>query len=476
MSLSLPLNETSQPVELLLSVSRDGSRTLASQIEDQLRSAIRRGALKPGAQVPSTRDLARQLRVSRRVVVEVYAQLAAEGYLNVRQGARPRVANGSATTSAASAEPAPKPPRVRFDFRPSRPDVSAFPRASWLRSLRTSLASVGDAELTYGDPRGAGTLRVTLADYLGRVRGVVADPERIVVTNGYSQGLTLVCQGLVAAGASRIAVENPGTLDDREIVTRTGLEVVPIGVDEAGIRMEELERAAPDAVIVTPAHQQPTGVVLSGDRRTALIAWLRDHDAFAIEDDYDAEYRYDRAAVGALQGLAPDRVVYAGSTSKTLMPALRLGWLALPASLVAAVSHEKLIADRGATRIEHYAFADFVARGELDRHLRRMRVRYRKQRDALIQALARELPEATVTGIAAGLHVNAQLPGSDDEQAIRAQAERRGVVFNTMSDYRSDSHDDPPTLMLGYGRLPEPAIVPGVQAIAEAVRAARESG
>ena len=240
--------------------------------------------------------------------------------------------------------------------------------------------------------------------------------------------------------------------------------------------MEELERAAPDAVIVTPAHQQPTGVVLSGDRRTALIAWLRDHDAFAIEDDYDAEYRYDRAAVGALQGLAPDRVVYAGSTSKTLVPALRLGWLALPAALVAAVSHEKLIADRGATRVEHYAFADFVARGELDRHLRRMRVRYRKQRDALIQALARELPEATVTGIAAGLHLNAQLPGTDDEQAILAQAVRRGVVFNTMTDYRSDSHDDPPMLMLGYGRLPEPAIVPGVHAIAEAVRAAREGG
>ena len=466
-------DETSQPIELLLSVTRDGGTTLGAQMEDQLRSAIRTGAVRQGAQVPSTRDLARQLGVSRRIVVDVYAQLAAEGYLNLRQGARPRVAQGAAATAPAGAVAAPTAARVRFDFRPSRPDVSAFPRASWLRSLRTSLAGMSDADLIYGDPRGADPLRETLADYLGRVRGVVADPARIVVTNGYSQGLTFVCQGLVAAGAKRIAVENPGTLDDREIVARAGLEPVPIGVDEAGIRVDELERAAPDAVIVTPAHQQPTGVVLSGDRRSALIAWLRDNDAIAIEDDYDAEYRYDRAAVGALQGLAPDRVVFAGTTSKTLAPALRLGWLVLPQSLLEAVSYERFIAERGAARIEQYALADFVARGELDRHLRRMRIRYRKQRDALIQALAHELPEATVTGIAAGLHVNAQLPEADDEHAIQGEAERRGVFISTMSDYRSDSHDDPPTLMLGYGRVPEPAIVAGVRELAEAVRATR---
>ncbi len=467
------MDETSQPIELLLSVSREGRGTLGSQIEDQLRSAIRTGALREGAQVPSTRDLARQLGVSRRIVVEVYAQLAAEGYLILRQGARPRVKEGASAASASDAQAVPRASRERYDFRPSRPDVSAFPRASWLRSLRTALTNMTDAELSYGDPRGIEALRVTLAEYLGRVRGVVADPERIVITNGYAQGLALVCQALVAEGAKRIAVENPGTLDDREIIDRMGLEIVPISVDEAGIRVDELVRAAPDAVIVTPAHQQPTGVILSGDRRTALISWLRESSAIAIEDDYDAEYRYDRAAVGALQGLAPDRVVFAGTTSKTLVPALRLGWLVLPPQLVPAVAHEKLIVDRGAVRIEQHAFADFVARGELDRHLRRMRVRYRRQRDALIRELARELPEVTVTGISAGLHVNAQLPASDDEQAIREEAERRGVGLATMSEYRSDAHDDPPTLMLGYGRVPEPAIVPGVHEIAEAVRAAR---
>ena len=229
---SWPLDETSQPLELLLSVSRDGSRTLGAQIEDQLRRAIRDGALRPGARVPSTRDLARQLGVSRRVVVDAYAQLAAEGYLSLRQGARPRVSDAAAVASEARAVAAPAAPRARFDFRPSVPDVSTFPRAAWLRSLRHALATITDADLGYGDPRGVEVLRSALADYLGRVRGVVADPEHIVVTNGYTQGLGLVCHALAAAGAQRIALEDPSNPEDGLVAARAGLEPVPIGVDE----------------------------------------------------------------------------------------------------------------------------------------------------------------------------------------------------------------------------------------------------
>jgi GntR family transcriptional regulator / MocR family aminotransferase len=473
------MKEASQPLDLLVSVTRGGPVTLAGQIEDRLRRAIREGALRGGSQMPSTRDLAIQLNVSRRVVVEAYAQLAAEGYLNLRQGARPRVSENTVVSDPAPVDPLPAPGRLRFDFRPSRPNLSAFPRASWLRSLRTALAEMTDAELGYGDPRGADTLRIALADYLGRVRGVVAEPDRVVVTFGYAQGLYLVCRALANAGATRIGMEDPSNIDDREIVTSAGLQPVSIGVDEDGLRIDELERAAPDAVIVTPAHQQPTGVVLSRERRTALLAWLRTHDTIAIEDDYDAEYRYDRVAVGALQGLAPDRVVYAGTTSKTLIPALRLGWLVLPATLVKGVTEAKIVSDRGATRIEEYAFADFIARGELDRHLRRMRVAYRKQRDALIEAIAEELPGAEVTGISAGLHVTVRLPPTYDDVALREQAGRQRILFNTMSDYREGGDDEAPTLMLGYGDVPEPAIVPGLREIAKAVRAAsseRESG
>jgi GntR family transcriptional regulator/MocR family aminotransferase len=231
--------------------------------------------------------------------------------------------------------------------------------------------------------------------------------------------------------------------------------------------VDALERVG--AVAVTPAHQHPTGVVLTPQRRTRLLAWLREHDAYAIEDDYDAEYRYDRAAVGALQGLDPDRVIYAGSASKTLAPALRLGWLVVPPVLLDAVTQEKILADRGTARIEQYAFADFLARGELDRHLRRMRTRYRAQRDAFVTALAEELPEATVHGIAAGLHVTVRLPHGHDQDAISAEARRRRVEIETLSDYAVSG---PPTLMLGYAQTPLPAIRAGVAELAAAVRAA----
>jgi GntR family transcriptional regulator/MocR family aminotransferase len=467
------VDETSQPIELLLSVSRDRSRTLGAQIEDQLRQAIRDGALRPDARVPSTRDLARQLGVSRRVVVDAYAQLSAEGYLSLRQGARPRVSQAAAVAGAslpAADRPA---PRARFDFRPSVPDVSTFPRAAWLRSLREAVVSITDAELGYGDPRGVAELRSALADYLGRVRGVVADPERIVVTNGYTQGLGLVCHALAGAGAKRIALEDSSNPEDAMVALRAGLAIVRVGVDESGTRVEELERVQADMVVLTPAHQHPTGVVLSGDRRTALLAWLRERGAIAIEDDYDAEYRYDRAAVGALQGLDPDRVVYAGSASKTLAPALRLGWLVVPPALLEAVVEQKFLADRGTARIEQLAFADFLGRGELDRHLRRMRARYRARRDALVQALAVVLPEAAVSGVAAGLHVTVRLPDGDDEQAIREQARLRRIEVETMSDFRPIAGGRSPALVLGYAQMPEPTIRAGVRALAEAVRAAR---
>jgi GntR family transcriptional regulator/MocR family aminotransferase len=465
------VDETSQPIELLLTVTRDGPGTLGAQIEDQLRRAIRDGSLKPGARVPSTRDLARQLGVSRRIAVDAYSQLAAEGYLTVRQGARPFVSDAATVTGAPGPAPAGPGPPPRFDFRPSVPDVAAFPRTAWLRSLRAGLSAITDHELAYGDPRGVESLRSALADYLGRVRGVVADQDRVVVTCGFLQGLGVVCHSLAERGAKRIAVEDPGFDEQRMVAERAGLEVVPVAVDAAGIRVEELARTGADAVMLSPAHQHPTGVVLSSERRGELVAWLQRRGAIAIEDDYDAEFRYDRAAVGALQGLAPDRVVYAGSTSKTLAPALRIGWLVVPPALLDVVTRHKVLADRGTARIEQYAFADFLLRGELDRHLRRMRVRYRAKRDTLLAALADELPDATVRGIAAGLHATVELPGGYDQRAIHDAAAERRIAIETMLDYRPDP-DGPATLMLGYGAVPEPAIRAGVRELAQAVRAA----
>jgi GntR family transcriptional regulator/MocR family aminotransferase len=445
---------------------------MGAQIEEHLRQAIRSGALKPGVQMPSTRDLARQLGVSRGVVVNAYAQLGAEGYLVVRQGVRPRVSDAAALAAPADQE-APPAAIPRFDFRPWLPDVSLFPRDAWLRCVKRGLAGMTDEDLGSDDPRGALRLRGALADYLGRVRGVVADPARMVVTTGYRQSEGLVCRALAQAEARRIALEDPGHPEQRVTARRAGLEPVLIGVDEAGLRVEDLERAGADAVILTPAHQAPTGSALSGERRTALLAWLREHDAIAIEDDYDAEYRYDRAAIGALQGLEPEHVVYAGSVSKTLVPGLRMGWLVVPAQLVDAVVEEKRLADRVTAMIEQHAFAEFLAAGEHDRHLRRMRARYRSRRDALVAALAAELPEATVEGIAAGLHATVRLPDADDEGAILEEAQRRRIALETMDDYRGGASRGAPTLLLGYGQIAEPSIRPGVRALAEAIRTTR---
>lgn len=463
--------ETSLAVDVLLSVRRGGAGTFGEQLEDQLRRAIRGGTLKPGTRLPSTRDLARQLGISRNIAVEAYAQVAAEGYLQLQPNARPRVSHAVARSPAPRVDEPPRPPGPRFDFRPSRPDVSTFPRGAWLRSLRRALATMTNADFALSDPRGVDALRAELADYLGRVRGVVAEPARVVVTCGYSQGLGLVCHALKARGARRIAFEDPSNPEQHEIAARAGLDTTAIAVDGDGIRVDLLERSGADAVAVTPAHQDPTGVVLSSERRTALAGWLRANQAIAIEDDYDAEYRYDRAAVGALQGLAPDRVVYCGSASKILAPALRLGWLVVPSTLVAAVSHEKLLTDRSTAHVEQFAFADLVQRGELDRYLRRMRISYRARRDLMIEALAHELPAATITGIAAGLHINVHLPEAVDEAALLAECERRRIVFSTFArEYRSRARGA--ILMLGYAQTHESAIAAGVRELASAVRAA----
>ena len=467
------LDESSQPIDLLLSVKRDPALRLGTQIEDQLRQAIRDGALRPDARIPSTRDLSRQLGVSRRVVVDAYDQLAAEGYLSLRQGARPRVSGAAAKAKRAASAPAVPPPRPRFDLRPSLPDVSMFPRQAWMRSVREALRSMTDDDLRYGDPRGVESLRSTLADYLGRSRGVVCDPEHVLITTGYTQGLGLVCHALAERGARRIGLEDPSNPEDRLVVARARLQPVPIAVDSQGLTTSELARSDADAVTLTPAHQHPTGVVLSGERRNELLGWLRERNALAIEDDYDAEYRYDRAAVGAFQGLDPEHIVYAGSLSKTLAPALRIGWLILPPSLRDAVAAEKLRADRDTNRVEQHALADFLARGEMDRHIRRMRSRYRQRRDALVDALGDALPEASVSGAAAGLHVTIGLPGGDDERAIREEAERRRIALETMSEFRWSAGVWAPALLVGYGQLPEAAVPAAVHELARAVHAAR---
>ena len=457
----------SNSIDVLLSLDRTRG-PLRAQLEDQLRETVRAGRLGPGAALPSSRALARELGVSRGVVVEAYAQLAAEGYLVARQGAPTRVSEaaspGPGATPATAGE---RPPR--YDLRTGRPDVSLFPRNAWLASLRRALRDAPDARFDYGDPRGAPELRGALARYLGRVRGVACDAERVVVTSGMAQGMALFARALTAGGARRIAMEDPSSAPGRGQLASNGLEIVPIPVDEDGLQTSPLEDVQVDAVMITPAHQFPLGVVLAPERRAALLDWAAKTGALILEDDYDAEYRYDRQPVGAVQGLAPDLVAYAGSTSKTLAPGLRLGWLVVPGHLIGAVTAAKESDDLGTPVVEQLALADFLERGQLDRHLRRTRSIYRARRDALVAALERLLPDCPPAGVAAGLHLVVHLPAGTDEQAVLDAARSRGLGLAGISEHRVEP--GPPALLLGYGRLPEPAVEPAVGLLADSLRA-----
>jgi GntR family transcriptional regulator/MocR family aminotransferase len=465
----MPQDRTSRPLELLLPVRREPGVTLRAQLERHLREAVRSGRLRPGSALPSTRALAEQLGIARGVVVEAYDQLVAEGYLVARQGAATRVAD-AALVGAVPPRPAAPPRPLRYDFRPGVPALETFPRSAWLASLRKALQQAPHAALGYGDPRGQPALRQALVAYLGRVRGVAADPQQVLVCSGFAQGTALVCRALGRRGARRVAMEDPCHPGQRAIVAASGLEPVPVPVDDQGIQVDRLAAVGADAVLVTPAHQFPTGTVLAAERRGALVAWAQRHDAVIVEDDYDAEYRYDREPIGAVQGLAPDRVVYAGSASKTLAPALRLGWLVLPAWLTDAVAEQKALDDLASPALEQLAFAELLAGGGVDRHLRRNRARYRARRDALVTALAAHAPQVRVRGIAAGLHAVAELPPQTEEATVEAAARRRSVGVYPMRDYRFGGRGAAPAaLVLGYGGLGEPAIRRGVALLALAI-------
>ena len=455
-------------LDLLLPIDR-GAGALHRQIERALRDGIRDGRLVPGARLPSTRAAARELGVSRGVVSEAYAQLVAEGWLVARQGAPTRVA----------AAPAPSPPAPRgtrrpspppFDLMPGRPDLAAFPRDQWLAATRRVLRRMPDAALGYPDPRGTPELRHALAGYLGRARAVAPDPERTVVCSGVTQGIVLIARLLRERGDRTIAVEDPGFHLHRWSLQRAGLRPVGVPVDEEGLDVGALARSGARAVLVTPAHQMPTGVVLSPERRAALLTWAEQEDGLVVEDDYDAEYRFDRGPVGALQGLAPERVVYAGSASKSFAHGLRLGWLVLPERLAAPVAAERLAADGGGPVLEQLVLADLVERGDLDRHLRRTRREYRRRRSALLAALAEHLPGAEVVGVAAGLHALVLLPQAVDEVAVLQRAAAAGVAVESLRSLRVESSGRP-GLVLGYAHLPQPAIARAVAALGEVVAA-----
>jgi GntR family transcriptional regulator/MocR family aminotransferase len=457
--------------ELLLTIDRGSAAGLRSQLEAQLREAIRTGRLAGGEQVPSSRKLAHTLGLSRGLVQDCYAQLQSEGYLTSRAGSATRVA------PTAVARPLERPRQNNStnrrrhpvaDFRSGVPDLGLVPREDWSWAIREVCRTIPNNAFDYGDPVGEQQLRDVLAAYLGRVRSTAAGGDQIVICTGMAQAIALVLRVLATDGIDTLAVEDPGAWRfTAEQAAANGVALTPIAVDRDGLDVTLLERTEARAVLVTPAHQWPTGVVLAGHRRQQLIAWARERDAIIIEDDYDAEFRYDRDPVGAMQGLAPDAVISLGTVSKSLAPTLRLGWLLAPDRLLDRLALAKQVADRGSPGLDQLALAKMLESGRYDRHLRRMRTEYAKRREVLVAALALHAPGVAITGLAAGFHAVVTLPADAQENRIIEKAARRGVGLYGMSSMRHSAGPHQSQLILGFGDTSQSAIQAGIAAVGD---------
>ena len=440
--------------DLHLELDVTGTR-VRRRLEDALRGAIQAGRLAPGTRLPSTRTLATDLGLARNTVADAYGQLVAEGWLVAGHG------SGTWVAERVIAEP-PGPPAgagheaagPRYSLMPGLPDLTLFPVTAWLAAARRALSAAPAAALGYGDPRGQPELRQALADYLSRARGVRAAADRIVVCAGFTQALALLTQVLAGRGQGdgTLAVEEYGHEHHRKVIAAHGLAVRPLAVDERGARIADLGRAA--GALLTSAHQFPLGVPLAAERRTAAAAWAAATGGTVIEDDYDGEFRYDRQAVGAMQALAPDSVVYAGTASKTLAPGLRLAWLVLPRHLASDVIAARVLADRQASGPDQLALAELITSGGYDRHVRRGRLVYRRRREQLAAALRQHGLAARMTGVAAGLHVVVELPPGVSEEEVIAAAAARGLALSGLGEYAAPGARRAPALVVGFAAPP----------------------
>ncbi|MGW2524827.1 MocR-like pyridoxine biosynthesis transcription factor PdxR [Streptomyces sp. NPDC001617] len=475
--------------DLHLELSVTGGRRAA--LIAALREAVRSGRLAPGTRLPPYRSLAADLGVARNTVADAYAELVAEGWLTARQGSGTRVAERAEPLRHAGRGVANTPPRARarsasphararrtplethpktpphHDLRQGTPDASAFPRATWLTSYRRALQQAPNEVFGPGDPAGRVELREALAEYLARARGVRTAPDRIVVCSGFAHGLRLLFGGGVLRGP--LAVEAYGLPFHRELLAGAGVRTVPLPIDEHGAHVDRLGRER--AVLLTPAHQFPTGGPLHAERRAAVIDWARARGGVVLEDDYDGEFRYDRKPVGALQGLDPERVILLGSVSKSLSPAVRLGWMVLPERYVGAVLAAKGEREAWASVLDQLSLADFVASGAYDRHVRRMRQLYRRRRDRLVAALATHAPHIEVTGVAAGLHAVLRLPPGTERSAVKAAA-WQGIALDGLAGFRhpeTASMEAYDGLVVGYATPSEHAYGAALEALCGAL-------
>jgi GntR family transcriptional regulator / MocR family aminotransferase len=437
---------------------------LSDWLTESLRAAISDGRLPIGSRLPATRLLAAELRLSRGVVTEAYQRLTEDGHVAGRGRAGTVVVAVPVVAEAGVAAGLSRPATVvpepgldvfdslraapaRIDLTPGVPDLAAFPRAAWLRAERAVLSDLESSEFGYGDPSGTPALRRAVANWLARNRGIAADPDDLIIVAGVSQAIGLVAQVLKDRGIGEMAVEDPGSLGSRQHLQNWGMRTPPIPVDAGGLQVELLRESGARAVMATPAHHFPTGVVLEGERRRELIQWAAE-GGLIVEDDYDAEHRYDRPPVPALRAMLADQVIYAGSVSKLLAPSLRIGWMLPPPQYKEALIGMKRLADLGNAALPQLTLAHLMESGELERQLRFLRRRHRTRRDAMVDAISNYLPTATVHGAAAGLHLTITFDATLNDVDLAARALRKGIKTHPLSWHCQLPHA--PGLVLGY--------------------------
>ncbi|UOQ87857.1 PLP-dependent aminotransferase family protein [Agromyces endophyticus] len=448
-------------------------RRKAASLEEALRAAVTDGRLAPGTRLPPTRTLAHDLGLARNSVAEVYARLVGEGRLEARVGSGTWVRDIPTPVPGARID---RSTRFDLDLRGGLPDASGFARSAWSRAVARSLAEAPGTSFAYGALEGTVELRTALAGYLARTRGVVAGSDDLVVTHGFGELLSTVARALAATGRRRIAVEAYGHASHREVLAAAGLEPVPVELDRDGMVVDRLETAGVDAVLVTPAHQFPTGVPLSAPRRSALGDWARANGAIVIEDDYDGEFRFDGRAIGAFQSLAPEHTVYGGTASKALAPGLGIGWGVVPAGLRDAVLEQRRLSGAATDAISQLALAAFIGAGDYDRAVRGARLRYRARRELLERLVAERLPDARIAGLEAGLHCLLELPPGIAEAEVVREAADLGLRYGGLASYAADgatAESRPPTMVVGYGAPPEHRFEHAIAAVIASIEAAR---
>lgn len=460
-----------------INLNREDKLSLSRQIYRSVKESILSGKIEGGTKLPSSRELSEELHVARNVVIEGYEQLMAEGYVYSKNGSGTYISEGviladlERKVCIPQKHATPTKPAVSVSFRTGIPDLALIPIKKWAQFYHNIALDIEPNQMDYQDPFGDHTLRVILAQYLNRVRGTNTRPENIIITNGAAQSFNLLCQ-LISQNEYAL-VENPLSNGLLHTLENNGVTMQPIRLDKDGMVTAELPLDPPKLIFTTPSHQFPLGSILTAKRRIELIHYAYKNHAYIVEDDYDSEFRFDGNPIESMQYLAPDRVIYVGTFSKTLMPALRIGYMVLPDELCESMCDAKYVSDIHSPVLEQLTLAHFIDSGALELHIRKMKKVYQKKRNHLISCLKRAFGDRiNIFGAAAGLHFVCSFLGVKFDSNLLQKIQELGIEISSLNEYLlystvNEEYDN--VLIFGYGNTPIDKMETGIELLAEAI-------